>query len=59
MTLEFAMTLPQYPSSWRNGDWHQSILDVVKPFEVGEWQVHPSLNRLTRGGGRSPRSSRR
>jgi len=21
----------------------------VKPFEVGEWTVHPSLNRLTRG----------
>jgi Tol biopolymer transport system component/DNA-binding winged helix-turn-helix (wHTH) protein len=21
----------------------------VKPFQVGDWQVHPSLNRLTRG----------
>lgn len=24
-------------------------LIIVKPFEVGEWRAHPSLNRLTRG----------
>ena len=27
-----------------------SILGVVKSFTVGEWEVHPSLNRLTRNG---------
>ncbi len=31
------------------GDRHQPILGIVKRFDVGEWQVHPSLNRLTRG----------
>ncbi len=45
----FAVSLGIAAGWDESGDDLFSILFGVKPFEVGEWQVHPSLNRLTRG----------